>query len=431
MGKDARAALSSAAGCVAAFFVVVSCAPAHTTCSADGKRVVDSAGKVVSTCATAEVCGTEPDGDAACAACDPLQCLPGNACITGWRRYDDAVQASTSTQTTECRLPCGSQSDCPFDYHCMAGGYCVNDRTAYAPTNAGEAAAGLPWGAPCSPQHAADATDPDAPLTNNADCDVAQGFWCYATSPTSGNGYCTQYDCTDDGDCPGGFWCATIDDSPDARSATRDDWGTTTTLCMPRAYGLEPGGYCAPCASNLDCPRNAGVRQHCVSADGAGGDEKTCATECAGDSECPLDDMCAASDDAPTNVCLPRAATCIGDGTFCSPCHSDADCTGGGYCIPADFSTEHFCTTATPTCTYTNNVFDDVCPVLPARVKATSTTESVACSYSTETPFPKKQCYGFDGFGAACYTFHCGGIGGPCSRDVDCCSHSCNGQQCN
>ena len=166
--------------------------------------------------------------------CDPTQCLQKNQCVKGWNTYDDAVTAAPAAASEECRLVCTKQTDCPFDYHCVTGGtieggtvdYCVKDRVPgflgadYKPAGAGEAAGGAPWGAPC---------DPSKGFDSNADCDGNQSFWCYGTSPTDANSYCTQFQCTDDGDCPGGWWCEHDQRHAERdvdRAATQTVWGT-------------------------------------------------------------------------------------------------------------------------------------------------------------------------------------------------------------
>jgi len=360
------------------------------------------------------------------AECDPSQCLPKNVCIQGYDSYADAVAADKTKQNDKCRLECKAPEDCPFNYHCVTGGqdstgqsvsYCAKDNVSYTPVSASSPAGSAPWAAPC---------DPTKGLDQNPDCDMNQQFWCYGTSNTDANAFCTQYGCTGDGDCPGGWWCATVNNSPDVRSSKRTTWGADQvfSVCLPRAYSLKQGSYCAPCNSDEDCPKNGASTQHCASADNAGGAEHVCATECQSDQNCPFDQHCVDAG-LGTNVCLPRAATCKGDGNFCSPCRSDADCApGSGYCAQADYSTEHFCTAATPTCTYSSSTgFTDTCPSLPALAKPpNTTTDGVGCSYNNQMNIPTKQCYGGNMFGLGCYTFHCAGTGGSCGQNSDCCS---------
>jgi hypothetical protein len=212
---------------------------------------------------------------------------------------------------------------------------------------------------------------------------MADGFACFGISPTDANAFCTIFDCAADSDCPGGWWCATVDRKPNVVTTHRS-FGDTRTVCRPRQY-------CAPCKEDHDCPRAAdGTQQHCV-PDAHG--STFCSLECATTANCPLDATCqswfavctppkgpacqsdedcapakgtfqhclsgtctpecaGASDCDPgqqcgsLSTCQPRAGTCLGDGSFCSPCRSDSDCKGG-YCLYADYSTERFCSHAT------------------------------------------------------------------------------------
>ncbi len=411
------------------------CGPGAGTCSADGHTVVGPGGNPSATCAATEACTTDGP-NAGCAKCDPLLCLPNNTCVSGWARTEDAIKADPATKTTACRLTCTKPTDCPFDYTCVAGdggkGYCAKDRTPaflgtdYKPASPGEPAGGAPWGVAC---------DPTKGFDSNTDCNNAQQFWCYGTSPTDANAFCTQFQCTDDADCPGGWWCAQINNSPNVTAAKRASWGAdqVNTVCLPRVYNTKPGTYCAPCKSDFDCPNDGTTPQHCVSADANGGTETVCGSECQTDANCPLDQKCT-DPGSGTPVCVPRAATCKGDGTMCSPCHSDADCSsdaGAGYCVQADYSTEHFCTVPTPNCNYSQTTgFTDTCPALPDAAKPpNTTTDGIGCSYNTANGIPLHQCYGGNVFGLGCYTFHCSGSGGSCAQASDCCSKKCNTTQ--
>ncbi len=402
------------------------CGPATGTCAADNHTVLDATGKVIDTCTADQACS-----NGGCTKCDPTLCLPKNQCIKGWQTYDEVVKGDTTTQTTECRLTCSKQTDCPFNYHCMPGGpatgYCVQDRTSYPPTVKGEAAAAAPWGVAC---------DPTKGIGSNSDCDSADNFWCYGISPTDANAYCTQEQCNDDGDCPGGWWCATINDTPNVQTARRTDFAppgqaeatykasvaaqnpsVLTTVCMPRVYNLKPGTYCAPCKTDLDCPLNESTPQHCVSADANGGAELVCAVECTdsatqqpSDKLCPEDYACQ-DPGSGTPVCVPRAKTCIVQkGTtaaMCSPCHSDADCDpASGFCVIADYSTEHYCTTLSGvTCAVNGTTLTDQCPA----TSGTPSNAGVSCTYSGTSPFPKNQCFGLVTFGTGSNAAQVGG----------------------
>ena len=380
---------------------VGACGGGGATCSGDNHLVLDTAGKTSATCAATEACAVN-NGASGCAKCDPNVCLQGNDCIQGWRQYEDYLKGDKSNQTTECRLKCNVPTDCPFNYHCVASdsgqGYCAIDKTTYTPTTQGTAAGAAPWGVPCQPGDGFD--------TNKA-CDQNQQFWCYGTGPTDANAFCTQYQCGDDADCPGGWWCATINTQPSVTQSRRINGpDPTTTICLPRAYNLKPGSYCAPCKSDHDCPSNDSTPQHCVSTDANGGAELACAVECQDDKNCPLDYTCQ-DPGSGTTVCVPRAGTCLGDKSFCSPCHSDNDCPTDGECVLGDYSTEHFCTTKSGTaCSVNGNTLVADCP----KTTGTPSNAGVSCAINnTAYQATKDQCFGLVNFGTGSTATQVGG----------------------
>jgi hypothetical protein len=319
--------------------------------------------------------------------CQSSQCAPGNQCI------DDGAGGGAT-----CHKVCVKQADCPANYYCNDGlanggtvSWCAPNTLTYPP-GTGE------WGTLCRASKGEGA---------NPDCNWDQGFACYGTSPDDANAFCTQFACTADSECPGGWWCSTQNVGPNVTSGA-PTLGKTRTVCLPRTY-------CAPCKKDLDCyaPPNSPAMK-CV-PDTAG--SAFCSTTCANDSTCSLDAQCAApwkvcvqpvaggttcqTDDqcppaagtyqhcvqgtctpecasasdcaagqtcvANIKVCVPRAGVCVGDGSFCSPCRSDDDCasktTGvgatqpSGYCLNAQeliggaYSTERFCSApATAAC---------------------------------------------------------------------------------
>jgi hypothetical protein len=365
--------------------------------------------------------------------CDPSQCAAGNQCI------DDRTGGGAI-----CRKVCAAQADCPANWYCndglKAGGvsWCVQNTLTF------DAGAGQ-WGVPCQPNHGEGA---------NPGCDWAQGFACYAQSPTDGNAFCTQFACSGDGDCPGGWWCSTQNVGPNATSSVQTI-GKTRSICLPR-------GYCAPCKKDLDCYSAPGSQpQHCVpDSKGAG----FCSTTCAGDSNCDFDSTCKApwavctpaagqpcqsDDDCPPakgtfqhcvapqankapdaggsctpecggaadcnagqtcmptfQVCLPRAGVCVGDGTFCSPCRSDLDCTpattgagagqGSGVCFSsAPYSQERFC--GGPSTVNDCDASASDPPGCPTP-SGSDNWKHVGC---TQTPGAGVQCFGIVTFGTA------------------------------
>jgi hypothetical protein len=277
------------------------------------------------------------------------------------------------------------------------------------------------WGATCPPSGGE---------AKNAACDTADNFSCYGTSPTDATAFCTLFGCVDDSDCPGTWWCATVNQGPNVTSS-KATFGITRSVCLPREYcapchldhdcppaadgtfqhcaaDVQGNGFCTPtcgsdgncaldatcqnrvsicgpaqgaaCQSDDECPPLAGVAQHCNAG--------KCAPECASDADCaglPGDGGA-----PPTcqwqRVCTPRAGVCRGAGDFCSPCRSDADCKNG-YCLNGlPYSTEHFCSvksTVIPCDTTSGNP-----PGCPAHAASDNWVVNV-CSAS-----PANQCEG-------------------------------------
>lgn len=377
-------------------------------------------------------------------------------------------------------MSCTQHAQCPTGWYCNDGqpeSWCVPS-TLELTRGAGQ------WGTPCS---ASDGRD------DNPACDAADNFLCFGVSPTDASAFCTYYDCEFDADCPGGWWCATIDDAPDVLTANRSfGAGSTRAVCLPRQYcapcrvdhdcapaqdgsqqhcvagaaGAEAGSFCAPqCATSGDCPLDAAcVLQWGVCADKrctsdgdcqASGSGETCvggvcALACAGDADCPpanampqhcatgpagaicAPQACLSDDDCPPTLgtyqhcnagactpecasdtdcnpgagdqtcvalsaCLPRAGACKGDGTFCSPCRSDADCSAG-YCLVSTYSKERFCSAALTggaRCSATTGPSAGGCPPATGDVNYAV----IACTSASSDFAPADQCIGEVTFG--------------------------------
>jgi hypothetical protein len=313
--------------------------------------------------------------------CDPSKCITGNKCLTD------------QNGITECRLPCTSQTDCPWDYTCTevtsSATYCTQD-TAVSPAT-GKPYVQKPgvWGDPCNPTDGVD---------DNPACDWSQGFRCYAQSPTDGSAFCSQYFCKTDADCRGGWWCATVNLAPNAESASRSN-GQTYSVCKPREQ-------CAECQSDVDCASGTGIPEHCI-LDKQG--THYCATECQTTNNCALDQHCLnlsqsafCSKSDPTCVCAAIAQSCTGDGMLCSPCRSDADCkAGGGLCLLADYSTEHFCGVPSKVpCTIQNGGLVAECPKTDEAPNGKGATPLISCLTSPDgVEDPANQCVGLVVFG--------------------------------
>jgi hypothetical protein len=354
-------------------------------------------------CSSNTVVTQQPDSGQA--ACDPAQCAPKNECL------------ADGQGVTKCRLPCTSQTECPFNYQCAASSpknFCVKNNLELERKPTGQ------WGFPCKPTDGFDnnpACDTSSPprtcsalekccatlegsdatqckdavkAANPGGCEAAfdglrgkglcpaQKFACYAETPTDAAAYCTIYDCQSDLDCTGGYWCATINEAPNATTAQRRReginyvFGVTRTVCLKRTY-------CSPCKGDVDCPSIDGKKQICATdANGTG----FCTTECTASNQCALDAACTA-DNQPAQVCVPKAGVCKGDGSLCSPCYSDADCPEGA-CVRANYSTEKFCTVKSKVaCSQTTRD----CP-------AAANGWRVSCVSAVDPDYPKDACVG-------------------------------------
>jgi hypothetical protein len=341
--------------------------------------------------------------DAGPPPCDDSKCYSGNKCLPD------------ATGNVSCQLPCNLQYGqtpqagqtalaCPFNYTCTdfpAGTPSGSADRAYCTPNKNpfKAATGQ-FGTPC---------DPTGGIEKNPACDSADNFWCFATSPSDGNAFCTQMFfsssstpnppyCTD-ADCPGGWWCATANLGPNAQSNTRTT-GTVYSYCAPR-------NYCSSCQSDIDCDATNGIQEHCI-ADRLG--TNYCAPVCTKDDNCNTDAQCITLDQTKlcadgggqACVCAARARECTGDGKLCSPCQSDADCKpGGGLCLTADYSTEHFCGVPSgatnPVCSVneTSGALTADCPMTDEAPNS----PNISCLTTYDAYDPPNQCVGLVTFG--------------------------------
>jgi hypothetical protein len=300
------------------------------------------------------------------AQCDSTKCAPQNTCIG-----EDEADAGL---VVDCRRLCTSQTDpqtgCPANYTCVPtsadatdGGvvqtYCSANNTTYPPAPNGTGQ----WGTSCNPAGG---------LTANPDCDSADGFQCYGTSPSDGNAYCTQLTCTTDRDCAGGFYCGTYNTSPNV-TTTKRVIGSTALGCLKREY-------CAPCNTDLDCLAVNNLPSHCI---GDANGVNFCASECTTNAGCNLEAACVAVPNITPLVCYPRAHVCVGDGGLCAPCRSDADCVASdgtqGACTEGEYTTEHSCSTPAPK---------------PPCFDTSGNPTGGGCPTTDEVPKGKVGCYG-------------------------------------
>lgn len=317
---------------------------------------------VVGFVVAAAACSSSVVGSSSSRACRSEECLPGNKCLP-------------LDGETRCRKVCSSNwdaaSSCPFGYTCVApekGGeaFCVQDSARIQ-----RSALGL-WGAPCNAQKGID----------NPDCDGAQGFYCLGVSPTDGAAYCTRYDCQTDRDCGAGFECTAVNTAPNVET-TKRFVGDTQKVCVKREF-------CSTCRVDLDCPPLNGQPQHCIDDDSG---RFYCMPECTSSRNCPNQAGCA-DVGFEYKVCFPRAGVCVGDGSLCSPCRSDADCPDGA-CVKGEYTTEKTCATRAP----------QSCEEGTTRGGCPESLEDpnvvVACVGGRINEVPPNLCHGFYRFGSS------------------------------
>lgn len=339
-----------------------------TTCEAALKCALGSGGTSSSSSSSGGPAGP----------CETSKCFPGNECLPL-----DGV--------TECRKTCSSNDDpatsCPFNYNCVstdpANGvppFCVATTALTNDGNKLERKDSGQWGFPCQANQG----------SKNPACDSDQGFYCYGTSPTDGNAYCTRYDCESDLECGAGFACVDINKTPNVGTAKKKTIGETQKVCLLRSY-------CSPCSTDIDCTTVAGRKQHCIVDAGGRG---FCTPECTSNQNCNTEAKCVTvqlEDATQSKVCYPRSKVCVGDGKLCSSCLVDTDCGEDGICTHGQYTTEKFCIKKAPggDCT-------------KCEKELTSPARKIGCSSKDDDLYPANYCIGL-------YS-----IGGTVGSDIGC-----------
>lgn len=252
----------------------------------------------------------DASGNSIAAACDGTACKPvtelpppgglgGDCSVTGL--CDDA--AGLSCMEGICTVPCESiQYGCPDGFACKG-----------TPTS--ESTPG--YCAPKGPEEGPGQYGSSCP-TGSAQCDASNDFVCIGPEGTS-DAYCTKKDgCTQDDECPSGFWCGAIR----VGSGTQDvDFSTQPRVCMRRTF-------CAPCETDIDCS----FQTNGICVPDANG-EKFCSLPCApGTDSCILGASCEDTGDGRT-ACRPDVGAChVDEPTGCSPCRIDPDCGPNALC---------------------------------------------------------------------------------------------------
>ncbi len=304
--------------------------------------------------------------------CDSAKCAAGNECLP-------------LNGEIKCRKTCSSNADpatsCPFGYTCtdtLTGvvPFCIQDTAVNADGKPIEQKPSGQWGAKCQANLGIE----------NPGCDGEQGFFCYGTSPTDGDAYCTRYDCEKDSDCGAGFWCGKINQTPNVQTAKRSTVGEVQNVCLRRTY-------CSTCNVDLDCPPILGKAQHCVAgADGA----SFCAPECSDSRECPNEAQCLDAG-VSSKICYPRAKVCVGDGSLCSPCRVDTDCGEDGACVKGQYTTEKSCAKKSTSSCEGKDAKGEPVPTqgsCPQKPESAGRDSEVRCLGLVFEQVPKDYCHG-------------------------------------
>jgi cysteine-rich repeat protein len=316
---DAATAMSSgAAANVCAHLAIPDGGTRDTACS--GPEACDAAhglscvsGTCQYACSDSTECPStlaDASGNTVETACDGTVCKPvtelpppgglgGDCAVTGL--CDQA--AGLSCIEGVCTLPCDSlQVGCPEGFTCTSTstlqgmpGYCAPNGQGQGPGQ---------YGTSCP--------------TGSAQCDSANDFLCVGPEGSS-DAYCTKKaGCTQDAECPSGFWCGAIR----VASGTQDvDFSDQPRACLRRTF-------CTPCEVDLDCS----FQTNGICVPDANG-EKFCSLPCtAGTDSCILGTQCDDVGDGRT-ACRPDLGSChVDQPTGCSPCRIDADCGPNALC---------------------------------------------------------------------------------------------------
>jgi len=233
--------------------------------------------------------------------CDPAKCAPGNICVQD-----------------RCMLACARHTDCPDGYDCRSVEsqlVCVANQM---PVDVGQ------FGTGCG-------LDPTV---------CADGFVCIGGQGTPA-AYCTRASCADDTECPGNYYCATMDvaaprDGGVADTGPKHD-GSVETPNYVVAQMCVKRNFCAPASALVDC----NDPQALLRTDSHG--RSYCLKTCSGldPNGCGGGNGCLRMDGG--YECWPRAMTCATSHSFCSRCTSSKDCPAKSYCTDTG-SGEPYCT---------------------------------------------------------------------------------------
>jgi hypothetical protein len=296
--------------------------------------------------------------------CTPDKCIEDNTCVQNrcllkCSHLDDCYNGDPTHPDQDCRaakeddtdadiLVCQTSGKAPFGTKCPFGSEC--DGILACP-DGGACDYAQCGGAPCEKdEFACEGIDncsvglcPDgatACVVPGCPADQCKPLACITTGEGDTNAYCTLQDCTTDANCARGFQCAITHDPREICNTTKGNnnfCGTTGDPCVDPADFASNGGtfqegsvcllrntctprkQCDPCADDIDCSYLE--QGKCTQV----GPDKRCTKACGTDKDCTPGYAC----DPTEKQCIPRAGSCVGDGSFCQPCTNDTDCGDG------------------------------------------------------------------------------------------------------
>ena len=190
----------------------------------------------------------------------------------------------------------------------------------------------------CRPDNGAHRCVPTGGELNNPDCDGADGFACYGTSPTDASAFCTVFGCTVGHRLRRRL--VVRDGQPGAQRPDEQPFVRAHASRVPPAHVLLPV-QAGPRLSRRAGRDAAGTARPTPQGNGY------CSTECATDANCALDATCKNWQ----SLCTPaQGAACQNDedcplqagvvqhcdGARCTPeCGADSDCVGAAVAVSA------------------------------------------------------------------------------------------------
>lgn len=276
-------------------------------------------------------------------------------------RYGIHCIAGTCTLTCETHEHCGSRGSCTGTAKDAEGKTVFTCETDSFPRAKGQFGTSCPNGDECT-----------------------DGFTCVGAGMGDIDAYCTKRFCSEDAECPSGFYCATERTHATPCQTVCGLKGAATDSCIPAAdigegkhYQCGPISlvtsaclhreFCNECTTDADCRGKA--NQVCAK-DHSGA--KICTVPCDPDANsCPWGNAanCGVWDeDLGYATCAHRFGSCTGTGGPCEPCVEQTDCPNG-YCGETSFSGERYCVDMTVTCSCpagTSTTCYSDCPRTPA-----------------------------------------------------------------